>query len=307
MCATLIGMLLACALSAQNREAQPIDADSLGMSAANDSVLAGSIAPPMLFSAEHFFKETSSEKTITVARSFFGWADNVTGITLSAGVDGEQKLNMVLHLAQDDEDESRIQSEWFTLPTVSDFYCDVVCKGDEATATAYLERFTDGVELALNVFEQAEVNTLSKHAWTLISDPGEQYRLVLKPTSAAATAIEDIGLMEAGDDNVAKETVAGQILDLRRMRAFASSGGEVFIYPNPAQESASIVIDMQTNGDVLQSTLTIVNTEGMEVYSQPCMSTDVILLQTSLLSNGIYAVQVRTGLNRRSTALTIVK
>ena len=249
-------------------------------------------APPMHASSQYFFKgERARPHGLVYAGLRSANGDALMGplwVHSKGGLLGFKPVDDRTNQAQD---SLTLATPWFTLETVDDL--GILTRGyrDEKTvAEAWIERRSDGLRMTLNAFARNQDNAITKDRYTVLADPTDQYRLVLRGSADQAGVVHDIEITFDDPTSFGREGSVRMILDLRTMNEVAAGENELVIQPNPAMEHTRIVVAI--HGKTRPARLRITSLDGAVVIDRMCMSLDVVSISTDHFPAGVYIVNV---------------
>jgi len=190
-----------------------------------------------------------------------------------------------------------VATPWLTLEAVDDIaLMTKAWSDDDMVGELYVERRSDGLRLNANAIARNQDNKVNRRAHTLLTDPGDAYRFILVPSDDETWPVEDIEIAHERSMRFAKSG-ARSILDLRSMQQRAASG-ELSVYPNPAADHLSVVIDLDNSTsqsldgghDQRTATVRITSADGAVVIERQCNMTDVLQMDLRDLASWVYTI-----------------
>ena len=260
-------------------------------------------APRFITSSQYFFKDGTDGNTPHgfVYRGVRGQA----GDALLGPVWVESQKQWVsastFHAPPGGKDGS-VATPWMRLTTVDDIAVMTrAWSDDDIVGTLFIERRSDGQRLNMNAVFRNQDGKVKRMAHTLLSDPQEQYRLILIPTGENLYPAQDVEITFESNMSFAKGD-SRNIIDLRTMGEGVNATDELMVYPNPAHDDLTIVVNLEEESKRISpwkasqenATIRMFSLNGASINEQSCMLTDVLHVDLSTVSSGIYTVQVTT-------------
>jgi hypothetical protein len=184
-----------------------------------------------------------------------------------------------------------VATPWLTLDAVDDVA--VMTKAwsdDDMVGELYVERRSDGLRLNANAVARNQNNKVNRRAHTLLTDPDDSYRFILIPSDDRSWPVEDLEIAHERSLRFAKPG-GRSILDLRSMQQ-RSASGELSVYPNPAADRLTIVVNLQDVDSQRNSIVRLTTMDGRLVLEHSCLITDVLHLDVNSVAAGIYVLSV---------------
>ena len=260
-------------------------------------------APRFITSSQYFFKDGTDGNTPHgfVYRGVRGQA----GDALLGPVWVESQKQWVsastFHAPQGGKDGS-VATPWMRLTTVDDIAVMTrAWSDDDIVGTLFIERRSDGQRLNMNAVFRNQDGKVKRMAHTLLSDPQEQYRLILIPAGENLYPAQDVEITFESNMSFAKGD-SRNIIDLRTMGEGVNATDGLMVYPNPAHDDLTIVVNLEEESKRISpwkasqanATIRMFSLNGASINEQSCMLTDVLHVDLSTVSSGIYTVQVTT-------------
>ena len=260
-------------------------------------------APQLSSSSEYFFKEGSDGNTPHgfVYRGVRGTA----GYALLGPVWVESQQQWVsASSSQTPPGTGRgaVATPWMRLSTVDDIAVMTrAWSDDDIVGTLFIERRSDGQRLNMNAVFRNQDGKVKRMAHTVLSDPQEQYRFILMPQGENLYPAQDVEITFESNMSFAKGD-SRSIIDLRTMGEGVNATDELMVYPNPAHDDLTIVVNLEVESKRISpwkasqanATIRMFSLSGASISEQSCMLTDVLHVDLSTVPSGIYTVQVTT-------------